>query len=128
MNHPLTHREMEIAELISFGLTEKEMANYLNISQGTIHSHKNNLFYKTGCRNIADVTRWYIQHVSGIKLEPREPIKKLVSVFMLVLIMLAEFADTEFIRVRTRARATTNRVMRMKRGRRRTEDYQYQIA
>lgn len=104
MTHRITHREMEVAELISFGLIEKEMADYLGISIFTLRAHKRNLFYKTGCRNIADVTRWYIQRTAGIHIEPREGIKKLISVFMLMLIMLAEFADSEFIRNRIRAR------------------------
>lgn len=129
MNHPLTHREMEIAELISFGLTEKEIANYLDISVFTLKTHKRNLFNKTGCRNIADVTRWYIQEVSGIKIEPKEPIKKLVSVFMLILIIIAEFSTSEFVRSRIRTKTVTTRTARsVKRIGGKKEAYQLQIA
>lgn len=130
MTRNVTHREWEIAELIAFGLTEKEIANYLDISISTVHAHKNNLFNKTGCRNIADVTRWYIQETSGIRLEPCEAIKKLVSIFMLILVMLAEFSSSEFVRLRTRARAkeATTRVITTRRVRRAKENFYLQTA
>jgi len=128
MSRPVTHREWEVAELITFGLTEKEITNYLNISFHTVKIHKRNLFNKTGCRNIADVTRWYIQETSGIKLEPREAIKKLVSLFMLILVVLAEFSSTEFIRVRTRARTTSFKVAKPRSRSRSKETYQLQLA
>lgn len=129
MRRPVTHREWEVAELISFGLTEKEISNYMDIAFRTVKSHKKNLFNKTGCRNIADVTRWYIQETSGIRLEPRESIKKLVSAFMLLLVILSEFASAEFIRTRTRVRAQSFKSMRARpRIRRSNETYQFQLA
>jgi len=115
MSRQITHREMEIAELISFGLTEKEISNYLEISFFTLRTHKRNLFNKTGCRNIADVTRWYIQEVSGIKIEPREPFKKMVSIFMLILIIIAEFSSGEFVRSKVRIKTITPRTVRSNR-------------
>lgn len=129
MRRSFTHREWEVAELISFGLTEKEISDYLNIAFRTVKTHKKNLFNKTGCRNIANVTRWYIQETSGIRLEPKEPIKKLVSAFMLILVVLSEFGSSEFIRTRTRVRAQSLKTMRAKpRARRSKEAFQFQLA
>jgi len=70
MSNNITPREMQIAELISFGKTEKEMGNYLQLSVDTVKSHKGNLFTKTRSRNIADVTRWYFQKKTGYTLDP----------------------------------------------------------
>jgi len=128
MERRVTHREMEVAELISFGLTEKEIANFLNFSIHTLKAHKRNLFNKTGCRNISDVTRWYIQQVSGIRIEPKETIKKLISAFLLVLVITAEFYTSEFIRVRTRTIVRTVRMVKTRRIRRNKETYQFKIA
>jgi len=44
MNHPVTQREMQIAELIYFGATEKEISNHLDIAIDTVKTHKRNLF------------------------------------------------------------------------------------
>lgn len=116
---------MEVAELISFGLTEKEISNYLDISAFTVKIHKRNLFNKTGCRNIADVTRWYIQRVSGIRIQPRTAIRNIVSVFMLILILFSELADMDYTRYRVRIRsAKAGRTKTARRGARRSEvDY-----
>jgi len=70
MSNNITPRELEIAELISFGRTEKEMGNYLNLSVDTIKSHKRHLFTKTHSRNIADVTRWFIDQRTGARITP----------------------------------------------------------
>lgn len=128
MVRKVTHREMEIAELISFGLTEKEITNYLEISFHTVKIHKRNLFNKTGCRNIADVTRWYIQQTAGIRLEPCQAIKKLVSVFMFILVVLAEFSSAEFIRTRTRVKTASFKVARPRSRSRSKETFQFQMA
>lgn len=124
MTHRVTHREMEVAQLISFGLTEKEISEVLEFSHHTLKAHKRNLFNKTGCRNIADVTRWYIQHTSGIHMDPPEAIKKLVSAFLLILIAVAEFSDSEFIRQRSRTRRIARtEIVRLRRTRRLRDTY-----
>lgn len=63
----ITDREIQVAKSISHGATEKEIGNALRISIDTVKSHKRNLFNKTGSRNIADLTRWYIHENEGIK-------------------------------------------------------------
>lgn len=64
----ITQREVEIAELISLGYSEKEIAHYLNISINTVGAHKVRLFQKTQSHNIADITRWYINFKTGVSL------------------------------------------------------------
>ena len=66
----ITQREIEIAEFISLGCSEKEIAKYLNISESTVGAHKVRLFQKTGSHNIADVTRWYFNYRLGAVLTP----------------------------------------------------------
>lgn len=124
----VTHREWEVAELISFGLTEKEISNHLGVSIHTVNSHKKNLFNKTRCRNIADVTRWYIQEASGIRIEPNKLIRKLISVFMLIILVTAEFSTSEFIRTRTRVRRIASTKTKTHRVRRSKETLYLQIA
>ena len=46
-----TKREKEIMELLYEGMTNKEVANHLCISERTVIGHKTNLLSKTGCKN-----------------------------------------------------------------------------
>jgi len=56
----LTHREFQVADLIHQGFIEKEIADKLFLSPGTIHTYKKRLFTKLHARNIADITRIFI--------------------------------------------------------------------
>ncbi len=47
----LTKKETEIIHLVSLGLSNKEMANKLNVSEGTIKSHLYNIFRKLGVKS-----------------------------------------------------------------------------
>ncbi|MGD0229255.1 MAG: PAS domain S-box protein [Syntrophorhabdales bacterium] len=46
-----TPMEIQIADLIKSGKTSKEIAEFLNIGSGTVHSHRNNIRSKLGLNN-----------------------------------------------------------------------------
>ena len=71
MSTRVTTRERQVAELIGFGYTEKEIGSRLQITVDTVKSHKKSLFCKTHSRNIADVTRWVFQEQTGKKPIPK---------------------------------------------------------
>src|SRR5690349_18925480 len=48
MFEPLTEREQEILLLLSRGMTNREIALHLYLSQGTIKAHNHNIFSKLG--------------------------------------------------------------------------------
>lgn len=56
----LTNQENNIAELIAFGFSEKEIASTLFIAESTVHTHARNLRKKINARSIVDVARMYI--------------------------------------------------------------------
>jgi DNA-binding CsgD family transcriptional regulator/tetratricopeptide (TPR) repeat protein len=58
----LTKREIQIAELCSQGMLNKEIAAELGISQRTVETHKNNLFRKLGINNTVELMR-YMQKI-----------------------------------------------------------------
>ena len=49
----LSPRELEILKLISQGGSNREIANSLNISEGTVRVHASNIFAKLGCSDRA---------------------------------------------------------------------------
>ena len=58
----LTRREMQIAELCSKGMINKEIASMLGISQRTVETHKNNIYKKLGINNTVELMH-YVQKV-----------------------------------------------------------------
>ncbi|MDR8408438.1 LuxR C-terminal-related transcriptional regulator [Nonomuraea sp. 3-1Str] len=62
---PLTRREMEIARLVTRGLTNKEIASALVISQRTAESHIEHIMSKLGFRSRAQVAVWMNEHDGG---------------------------------------------------------------
>lgn len=58
----LTPREQEVLKLICREMTNTEIANELNLSARTVDGHRNNLLYKTGCRNTAGLVIFAVRH------------------------------------------------------------------
>jgi predicted ATPase/DNA-binding NarL/FixJ family response regulator len=55
---PLTDRELEIARLIAEGLTNKEVASKLFISNRTVETHVTNMLNKLGLSSRTQLARW----------------------------------------------------------------------
>lgn len=52
-NVVLTKREIDVVRFIGRGLSTKEIANQLFISENTVETHRQNIFEKLGVRNMA---------------------------------------------------------------------------
>ena len=58
----LTPREVEVLMLIASGLSNQEIADALVLSNATVKTHINRIFYKTGARDRAQAVRYAYQH------------------------------------------------------------------
>jgi DNA-binding NarL/FixJ family response regulator len=58
----LTPREVEVLKLIAAGLSNREIADALVLSNATVKTHINRIFYKTGARDRAQAVRYAYQH------------------------------------------------------------------
>lgn len=58
----LTPREAEVLKLIASGLSNQEIADTLVLSNATVKTHINRIFYKTGARDRAQAVRYAYQH------------------------------------------------------------------
>lgn len=58
----LTEREKEVLHLICQQYTVKEIAEKLFVSNRVVEGHKDNLFAKTGARNLAGLVIYAIQN------------------------------------------------------------------
>ena len=60
--YQLTRREVEIIRFISHGLSTKEIADKLYLSEFTISTHRKNIFRKLDTKNIAGLVLFAQQH------------------------------------------------------------------
>ena len=58
----LSGRESDILKLIAEGLSNSEIADQLVLSNATVKTHINRIFYKTGARDRAQAVRYAYQH------------------------------------------------------------------
>ena len=58
---PLTPREQEVVKLVAEGLTNKQIAETLVISEKTVERHRANLLEKLGMRDRVELTRYAIR-------------------------------------------------------------------
>lgn len=65
----LTAREKEILQLICEEYTTPEIAEKLFISPRTVDGHRNNLLQKLGCKNVAGLVIFAVQH-ELVKINP----------------------------------------------------------
>lgn len=55
----LTKRESEIAELFAWGASKKDIANRLFVSERTVENHTRNIYEKTGCSKVNELSAWW---------------------------------------------------------------------
>lgn len=53
----LSRRELEVLDASLSGKSNKEIAAALDISTRTVETHRNNIYRKTNCRNLEDLTQ-----------------------------------------------------------------------
>ncbi len=57
-----TTREKEILQLLSEGLSNKEIADVLYVSERTVVGHKSNMLAKTGCKSAISLLAYALRH------------------------------------------------------------------
>ena len=63
--HPasaLTAREQQIMEMLGRGMTNREIAEHLEISIKTVDTHRGHVLKKLGLRNNSELTRFAVKH------------------------------------------------------------------
>jgi DNA-binding NarL/FixJ family response regulator len=58
----LTAREVEVLRLVAGGATNRQIAEQLHLSVGTVNSHLTNILNKIGCENRTAATAFALQH------------------------------------------------------------------
>ena len=79
----LTKRESEIAELFAWGATKKDIANRLYISERTVENHARNIFEKTRCTKVNELSAWWFCMTFHISFELSPFKRKVFALFLL---------------------------------------------
>lgn len=58
----LTRREVQVMEMLARGMTNREVAEHLEISPKTVDTHRGHVMKKLKLRNNADLTRFAVKH------------------------------------------------------------------
>src|SRR5574343_237384 len=58
----LTQREIEVICLMEKDMSNKKIADQLNIAVRTVETHRKNIFRKTGTNNILSLVKWAYEH------------------------------------------------------------------
>ena len=64
--HALTPREREIVDLISLGLSNKEVGRQLDLQEGTVKVHLHNIYTKLEVSNRTALALWRLRAAPGV--------------------------------------------------------------
>ena len=67
----LSNRESEVAELVSKGLSNKEVANQLFVTEKTVKFHLTNIDKKMNVKSRAQLIVWCLPHLGFVENEAR---------------------------------------------------------
>ena len=65
----LSNREAEVAELVTQGLSNKEVANQLFVTEKTVKFHLTNIYKKMSVKSRAQLIVWCLPHMSFVEKE-----------------------------------------------------------
>lgn len=71
MQKGLSNREAEVAELVSKGLSNKEVANQLFVTEKTVKFHLTNIYKKMNVKSRAQLIVWCLPHLGFVESEAR---------------------------------------------------------
>lgn len=83
----LTRRENQIAELIAWGATKKEIANKLFISERTVENTARSIYEKAGVTKSNELSAWWFCTRFHISFD-LSPIKRKIVAFMLLVLLM----------------------------------------
>lgn len=120
----LSRREREIAEMLAWGATKKEISGQLFIADKTVDNHTSNIYQKTGCNKATELSAWWFcnEYHIPVTLSPR--VKKLLATFLLIFYLGSVTGISGHLRPRTDQQRHTARVTRVIRSR----EYELQIS
>lgn len=91
LNAELSPREGEIAELLAWGASKKEVADKLFISARTVENTARNIYQKIGIQKATELCVWWFCTKCGVSVS-LDPLKRaFIAIVLLIAIIPCEF-------------------------------------
>lgn len=118
----LTNREIQIAELFAWGASKKDVANHLFVSERTVENHARNIYEKTGCGKVNELSAWWFCTKFNISFD-LSPLKRTLPSITLIMLLFPQIItlDDDIMRV-FRSKLRASQTQRSRRGRVRYDD------
>ncbi len=87
----LAPREVELTELSAWGASRKEIADKLFISEHTAENHFRNIFRKTGCKKLNQLSAWWFCVKYKIPFELSPAVRSAIATFLLCIFSFGEY-------------------------------------
>ena len=92
LNAELTGRETQVAELLAWGVSKKEIANRLCIAERTVENHARSIYEKTGVQKATELSVWWFCKKCGV-LADLDPLKRaFIAILLLITILPRELS------------------------------------
>lgn len=114
----LSEREIEVTELSAWGLSKKEVAEQLFISERTVESHLRNIYDKLNVNKITELSAWWFCTKYGISFDLSPLKRKVIAVLLLFALLPREFVSSDDTMRAFRTRTTRTAQVRARRSRR----------
>ncbi|MBX7232266.1 MAG: helix-turn-helix transcriptional regulator [Bdellovibrionales bacterium] len=75
----LSSREAEVAELVTKGLSNKEVANQLFVTEKTVKFHLTNIYKKMNVKSRAQLIVWCLPHLGFVEKEERQTNQQIMA-------------------------------------------------
>lgn len=83
----LSKRENQVAELLAWGASKKEVANRLFVSTRTIENTARNIYAKLGIQKATELCVWWFCTKCGVPVS-LDPLKRAITAIVLLLVLL----------------------------------------
>lgn len=87
LNASLTRRETEVANLLAWGASKKEVADKLYVSTRTVENTARNIYAKTGVQKATELCVWWFCSKCGVS-PSLDPLKRAFIAGCLLLVLL----------------------------------------
>lgn len=119
----LSVREREVAELLAWGASKKQVSEKLYISEKTVDNHTRSIYCKTGCNKVNELSAWWFCNEFHIPVTLSPFAKKLFASILLAIYLGSVPAVDGHLRPRARQLICATRIVRS-----RTREVQLQIS
>lgn len=92
LNAELTGRETQVAELLAWGVSKKEIADRLCIAERTVENHARSIYDKTGVQKATELSVWWFCKKCGVPAD-LDPLKRaFIAILLLITILPRELS------------------------------------